>query len=259
MTHALDHDLASGALHDVLADIAEAAARLILPYWRTGTEVIVKGDDSPVTIADQRAEALILERLGALYPEVQVVAEEQVAACGMPEAAEGRFWLIDPLDGTKGFIAGKDTFTVNIALIENGRGVAAAVSAPATLTTWTTCAGGARKRFFGEGWEAITVRARPERPVALVSHSMKDAEAAALAAEYGCPEWEAMDSSIKFCLVAQGAYDVYPRTGPTHEWDTAAGQTVLEAAGGQVVLPDGTPMPYGKPGFRNGAFAALGG
>ncbi len=252
-------DLASGALHDAIADIAEDAARLILPYWRSGAAVQVKSDDSPVTLADQQAEALILSRLAALYPGVQTVAEEQAAADGVPDAAEGRFWLIDPLDGTKGFIAGKESFTVNIALIQDGVGVAAVVSAPATETSWSTGPDGARKRRFGEPWRPMKVRDRPERPAALLSYTMTDDEAERLSARHGCKAWQGMDSSIKFCLIAEGSFDVYPRTGPTSEWDTAAGQTVLEAAGGRVVVDDGTPLMYGKPGFKNGAFVAMGG
>ena len=259
MTDTVTRDLASGVLHDAIADIAEDAARVILPYWRTGAAVQVKSDDSPVTLADQEAEALILERLAALYPGVQTVAEEQVAADGAPDHAETRFWLIDPLDGTKGFISGKESFTVNIALIENGLAVAAVVSAPATETSWSVGLEGARRRRFGEPWRAIKVRDRPERPVSLLSHSMTDDEAERLSARHGCKMWQGMDSSIKFCLIAEGSFDVYPRTGPTHEWDTAAGQAVLEAAGGRVVGEDGSRLTYGKPGFKNGAFVAMGG
>lgn len=255
----VSRDLASGALHDAIADIAEDAARLILPYWRSGAAVQTKSDDSPVTLADQQAEALILGRLAVLYPGVQTVAEEQVAAEGTPDHAETRFWLIDPLDGTRGFIAGKESFTVNIALIENGVGVAAVVSAPATETTWAVGPEGARRRRFGEPWRAIKVRDRPDRPVSLLSHSMTDDEAERLSARHGCKMWQGMDSSIKFCLIAEGSFDVYPRTGPTSEWDTAAGQAVLEAAGGRVVVEDGSPLMYGKPGFKNGAFVAMGG
>ncbi|CAN5147620.1 3'(2'),5'-bisphosphate nucleotidase CysQ [soil metagenome] len=252
-------DLASGALHDAIAEIAEDAARIILPYWRSGAAVQTKSDDSPVTLADQQAEALILGRLAALYPDVQTVAEEQAAADGVPDHADARFWLIDPLDGTRGFIAGKESFTVNIALIENGVGVAAVVSAPATETSWAVGPDGARRRRFGEAWRAIKVRDRPERPVSLLSHSMTDEEAERLSARHGCKLWQGMDSSIKFCLIAEGSFDVYPRTGPTSEWDTAAGQAVLEAAGGRVVVEDGSPLMYGKPGFKNGAFVAMGG
>jgi 3'(2'), 5'-bisphosphate nucleotidase len=253
-------DLASGALHDQIADIAEDAARVILPYWRAGAEVFCKADDSPVTLADQEAEALILSRLTDLYPDIQAVAEEQSEANGRPDQAEAVFWLIDPLDGTRGFVAGKESFTVNIALIRNGRPIAGVVTAPATSTTWRTApGGGAEMRRFGEPWRAIKVRNRPEEGIALLSHSVSDEEATRLAARYGCTRWQGTDSSLKFCLIAEGRFDAYPRTGPTSEWDTAAGQAVLEAAGGRVLATDGSPLAYGKPGFANGGFVAMGG
>lgn len=252
-------DAPHNALTDALAEIAEEAARLILPYWRAGTAVETKADDSPVTCADREAEALILSRLAERWPGVPVVAEEDAAANGLPADAARRFWLVDPLDGTKGFVAGKDAFTVNIALIEDGRPVAGVVSAPARAETWTGDASGARHRRFGGDWRAIRVRARPETALALFSHSVTGDRARELAGRHGCAQWEGMDSSLKFCLIAEGLYDLYPRTGPTSEWDTAAGQAVLEAAGGRVLDADGRPFRYGKPGFLNGPFTALGG
>lgn len=263
MTHSLTDDLASGALADVLADLAEDAARVILPYWRADAEVITKADDSPVTQADRAAEALILARLQARYPGVQAVAEEAVAETGTPDATQDLFWLIDPLDGTRGFIRGGEAYTVNIALVQGGRVVAGVVSAPATATTWVS---GLRdgspvalRRRFGEGWQVVRVRPRPDAPQAVVSHTMTDEEATRLAARHGCAQWQGTDSSLKFCLIAEGRFDAYPRTGPTHEWDTAAGHAVLEAAGGRVLAEDGQPLAYGKPGFWNGPFVALGG
>lgn len=259
MKTTLDADRMSGALQDHLAEIAEAAAQVILPYWRTGAEVFAKADDSPVTLADQQAEALILERLAALYPDIPAVAEEQAEARGRPTEAAARFWLIDPLDGTRGFVEGKESFTVNIALIQDGRPVAGVVTAPATGITWRTTPSGAQMRRFGEAWRAIKVRNRPAEGIALLSHSVTDEDAARLAARHGCTQWQGTDSSLKFCLIAEGRFDCYPRTGPTSEWDTAAGQAVLEAAGGRVLAPDGEPLRYGKPGFLNGAFVAMGG
>ncbi len=258
-------DLDSGALALALADIAEAAARVILPYWRAGTEVETKADDSPVTQADRAAEALILERLAALWPGVQTVAEEAVAADGAPASAEPLFWLIDPLDGTRGFVRGGEAFTVNIALIRDGYPVAGVVTAPATATTWRSDrpGGGAFRRSFGEGhhddWRPVRVRDRPREGLALLSHSVTDEEAARLAARHGCTQWQGTDSSLKFCLIAEGRFDAYPRTGPTSEWDTAAGQAVLEAAGGRVLGADGQRFAYGKPRFKNGPFVAVGG
>ncbi len=260
----LEDGLADGTLHDRIAVIAEEAAALIRPYWRAGVQTMTKADDSPVTIADQKAEALILERLASLYPGVQVVAEEASEAGGRPETAADWFWLIDPLDGTKGFIGGKESFTVNIALIHEGRPVAGVVNAPALTLTWATGGegGGARRRPEGGAWETVRVRARPERGSALLSHSMRGEAAERLAKAHGCLEWAGEDSSLKFCRIAEGAADVYPRTGPTSEWDTAAGQAVLEAAGGRVLTlengPVGDALAYGKPGFLNGGFVAMG-
>ena len=261
MSNRLTDDLASGQLTEALADIAEDAARVILPYWRTGVVAEAKSDASPVTQADREAEALILARLKALYPGVQTVAEEAVAADGAPAAAEDWFWLIDPLDGTRGFVEGRESFTVNIALIHKGAPVAGVVTAPATATTWRSAApgGGAFRRRFGEAWQAIKVRDRPASPTALLSHSMTDDEAERLASRHGCVQWQGTDSSLKFCLIAEGRFDAYPRTGPTSEWDTAAGQAVLEAAGGRVMAEDGQPLRYGKACFANGGFVALGG
>ncbi|HYC67444.1 3'(2'),5'-bisphosphate nucleotidase CysQ [Brevundimonas sp.] len=261
MSKRLTADLASGALTEALADIAEDAARVILPYWRNGVVAEAKADDSPVTRADREAEALILERLEGLYPGVQTVAEEAVAADGAPAEAADWFWLIDPLDGTRGFIEGRESFTVNIALVHKGAVVAGVVTAPATGMTWRSGApgGGAFRRRFGEGWQPIKVRNRPDAPMAVMSHSMTDDEAERLASRHGCKQWQGTDSSLKFCLIAEGRFDAYPRTGPTSEWDTAAGQAVLEAAGGRVMAEDGQPLRYGKSCFANGGFVALGG
>ncbi|NBB65840.1 3'(2'),5'-bisphosphate nucleotidase CysQ [Pseudomonas sp. ODNR1LW] len=267
----LSQDLESGALALAIAEIAEDAARVILPFWRNDTAVETKSDDSPVTQADRAAEALILERLAALYPGVQTVAEEAVAADGAPASADDWFWLIDPLDGTKGFVRGGEAFTVNIALMHDGYPVAGVVTAPATATTWRTDTpgGGAFRRQFGEQqqgeahagaeWRPIKVRDRPQEGMALLSHSVSDEEAARLAARHGCTRWQGTDSSLKFCLIAEGRFDAYPRSGPTSEWDTAAGQAVLEAAGGRVLADDGQRLAYGKPNFLNGPFVAMGG
>ena len=267
----LERDLKSGALALTIAEIAEEAARLILPYWRAGTAVETKSDDSPVTQADRAAEALILDRLAAAYPGVQTVAEEAVSESGAPASAEDWFWLIDPLDGTRGFVRGGEAFTVNIALMHAGYPVAGVVTAPATSTSWRTDKpeGGAFRRQFGalqageahagEDWRPIRVRDRPQEGLALLSHSITDEEAARLAARHGCTRWQGTDSSLKFCLIAEGRFDAYPRTGPTSEWDTAAGQAVLEAAGGRVLADDGQRLSYGKPSFLNGAFVAMGG
>jgi len=243
-----------------LAEIAAEAAALIRPFWRAGVRAERKADASPVTEADRRAEALILERLAAAYPGVMVVGEEDCADCGTPDAATDRFFLVDPLDGTRGFISGSDEFTVNVALVEHGRPVAGAVCTPADGRIWFTTDGGAALRDrAGEG--PIRVRPRPEEPLGLVSLSCGDAEAQRLGLRHGFLRWRGMNSSLKLVTIAEGSADVYPRSGPTSEWDIAAGQAVLEAAGGRVLTADGSPLVYGKAQakFLNPPFTAVGG
>jgi 3'(2'), 5'-bisphosphate nucleotidase len=254
-------DLASGALEAAIADIAEAAATLILPYWRSGLVAARKADDSPVTEADQKAEALILGQLAALWPDVPAVAEEASAA-GAVQRTGPWWWLVDPLDGTRGFVAGKDAFTVNIALMREVYPAAGVVVAPALGRTWASAHGGAgrgaRQRAGGGPWSPLRARSRSAEAEMLLSHSVGEAAAAAMAETWGAARWRGVDSSLKFCLIAAGEADLYPRTGPTSEWDTAAGQAVLEAAGGSVTDHEKARLRYGKPGFLNGAFVARG-
>jgi len=243
-----------------LADLAAEAAALILPLWNTGIEVIAKADKSPVTEADRRAETLILEGLAKRFPGVPVISEEHASEFGTPDAIGPRFFLVDPLDGTKAFVRGDPHFTVNIALIDHGRPIAGAVAAPASGELWWT-ADGVLKRHGDGPAELIRPRVWPEgEALALISHTMKTETADALAAQYGFHRREPMDSSIKFCRIAEGAADIYPRHGTTMEWDTAAGHAVLIAAGGRVTTPEGEPFVYGKAseGFKNGWFVARG-
>lgn len=247
----------------VLADIAEEAGRLILPLWRSELTVFSKADESPVTEADRRGEALILERLAAAFPGIHVISEEDASEFGTPQAVGRSFFLVDPVDGTKAFVRGDPHFTVNIALVEDGRPVAGAVVAPASGETWFTQGGRAFKRRAGGEAEEVRVRPWPEgAAIALISHTMKDETAQKLADAYGFHLREPMDSSIKFVRIAEGAADIYPRHGPTMEWDIAAGHAVLAAAGGRVTAVEGGgPVLYGKApdGFRNGWFVARGG
>src|SRR5581483_4762434 len=223
-----------------LAEIAAEAAALILPLWRTELEVTDKADKSPVTEADRRGETLILERLAKRYPGAPVISEEHASEFGTPDAIGPRFFLVDPLDGTKAFVRGDPHFTVNIGLIENGRPVAGAVAAPPSGEVWWTDAGRALKRLPGADVQTVRVRAWPAgAAIALISHTMKPETADKLAAEYGFHIREPMDSSIKFCRIAEGSADIYPRHGPTMEWDVAAGHAVLEAAGGRMTTPEG--------------------
>ncbi len=245
----------------VLADICEEAGRLILPLWKSELTVHTKSDESPVTEADRRGEALILERLAAKFPGMHVISEEDASEFGTPEEVGRQFFLVDPVDGTKAFVRGDPNFTVNIALIEDGQPVAGAVSAPATGETWFTQNGQAMKRVEGGATRPIRARDWPKgQAVALVSHTMKPETIADLVAKYGFDEPKPMDSSIKFCRIAEGSADLYPRHGPTMEWDIAAGHAVLEAAGGSVAAEDGSVFVYGKAdkGFRNGWFVARG-
>jgi 3'(2'), 5'-bisphosphate nucleotidase len=244
-----------------LADICEAAARLILPLWRSGLAVSHKADASPVTEADQKAEALILLALAKRFPDIPVISEEDASEFGTPDQIGPRFFLVDPLDGTKAFVRGDPNFTVNIGLIENGRPVAGAVSAPPSGETWFTSAAGTLKRQDGGPAEAVRVRPWPPgQALALISHTMSPETADALARQYGFHHTQAMDSSIKLCRIAEGAADIYPRHGPTMEWDIAAAQAVLEGAGGRLRTPEGEAFAYGKTqtGFKNGWFVARG-
>jgi 3'(2'), 5'-bisphosphate nucleotidase len=245
-----------------LAAIVEAASAVILPLWRTGLTVHTKGDQSPVTEADRRGEALILERLAAEWPDIPVIAEEASAEDGVPLAIADRFFLVDPLDGTKAFVRGEAHFTVNIGLIQAGRPVAGAVAAPATGEVWYTSPTGALKRMFGETeGKPVHVRPRGSRVLALTSHTLKDEQWEELKVRYGVTDRQPMDSSIKLCIIAEGGADLYPRHGPTMEWDIAAAHAVLLAAGGRLTCVEGGPFIYGKAGegFKNGWFVASGG
>jgi 3'(2'), 5'-bisphosphate nucleotidase len=251
------------AIGPLLAQIVEQASAEILPLWRGVFETLTKADDSPVTEADHRAEAVILARLRADFPDIPVIAEEDAAQFGAPSQIGPRFFLVDPLDGTKAFVRGDEHFTVNIGLIDRGVPVAGAVAAPVQGRVWFTDGSGARRRAFGHS-DGEPVRVRPwpaAEATALISHTMKAAESEDLKRQYGFERTVAMDSSIKLCLIAEGGADIYPRHGPTMEWDIAAGHAVLRAAGGALTQPDGTAFLYGKAdqGFRNGWFVARGG
>ena len=247
------------ALRDALLPLARAAGDAILAVYATDFAVRGKADASPVTEADERAEAVILAGLARLTPDIPVVAEEAVAAGRIPRVGE-RFWLVDPLDGTKEFINRNGEFTVNIALIEDGRPVLGVVFAPALDRLFAGAAGaGAFVEDCGAR-RAIACRKVPAAGLTVVaSRSHGDAAAleAFLAGRRVASQTNA-GSSLKLCLVACGEADVYPRLGRTMEWDIAAGDAVLRAAGGRVCTLDDTPLGYGKPDFANPHFAAWG-
>ncbi|HYN38316.1 MAG TPA: 3'(2'),5'-bisphosphate nucleotidase CysQ [Rhodospirillales bacterium] len=248
------------ALVDTVRAIAERAGRAILEVYATDFDVARKGDASPVTEADQRAERLILEairrEIGEHYP---IVAEEAVDAGDIPEVADRPFWLVDPLDGTKQFVKRQGEFTVNIALIEDRRPLLGVVHAPALKSTYWGSPLGAFAVADGEGVRPIACRPMPATGVvAVASRSHRNPETDAFLARYHLAESISAGSSIKFCLVAAGKADVYPRTGRTMEWDTAAGHAVVRFAGGSVTDLAGHELLYTKPGFENPHFVASG-
>ena len=243
----------------------EAAARragdAILAVYRTDFDVERKADESPVTQADLDAERIILDALRRIAPDIPAVAEEEVAAGRMPEVGD-RFWLVDPLDGTREFLGRNGEFTVNIALVENRRPILGVVHAPARGLTFTGHAAGTATRQKGDGpSESIAVREPPGIGLTVVASRRHGsaAEREHFLEGRKVAERIACGSSLKFCVVASGEADVYPRFGPTMEWDTAAGHAVLAAAGGRITTTDGREFLYRKPGFENPDFIAWGG
>lgn len=227
-----------------------------------------KADGSPVTEADTAAEAVILAGLKKLFPDIPVISEEDMADREILKATGDTFFLVDPLDGTKEFIAGRPEYTVNIALIENGVPVAGVVYAPANGDMFIGDAAlGARRASIVaaqtpelERFWKIKARPTQEKLTAVASRSHSDAQTESFLSGLNIESRRSIGSSLKFCLIAAGEADVYPRFGPTMEWDTAAGHAVLLAAGGSVTKPDGAPFLYGKSseGYRNGPFVAWG-
>ncbi len=263
MSDPLDPD--SRLLEAMIAAALEAG-RAVHDIYRSGFVVTHKADATPVTAADHAAEAIILARLRQAAADIPVVAEEEVAAGRIP--AVGReFFLVDPLDGTKEFVQKRGDFTVNIALTRDGAPVLGVVYAPANSQLFAGNVA-ARSAFRSDQKATdsalaarlpIKVRAVPQRGLtAVASRSHATAETDAYLANYAIADRIPVGSSLKFCLLAAGEADLYPRLGPTMEWDTAAGHAVLVAAGGTVWAPGATPLSYGKPGFRNPSFVAGG-
>jgi 3'(2'), 5'-bisphosphate nucleotidase len=240
----------------------EAGAAILEVYEGPDFEVRTKSDASPVTEADEVSDAIISRGLAAAFPDIPAVTEEQQATHALAAAT---FFLVDPLDGTKEFVQRRGDFTVNIALIEKGVPTRGVVYAPAQRRLFYTCASGRALEEEGP-FDAATVgkmsylRVAAPDPAALVvvaSKSHRDKATDDYIARYPVADFRSAGSSLKFCLVAAGEADLYPRLGRTMEWDTAAGQAVLLGAGGRVVrFDDHTPLVYGKRGFENPFFIA---
>ncbi len=257
---------AAAEIEAVIRDLALAAGRAILDvYGRDDFGARAKADASPVTEADLAADRLIGAGLRAAFPEIPAVSEECATSHG--ETGHRRFFLVDPLDGTKEFLNRNGDFTVNIALIEDGTPVMGVVHAPARGRMFRSlAAGGAVEEAVGGDGQPVAGSARPirvRRPdnaalVVVASKSHRDKATDDYIARYRVADFRSAGSSLKFCLIAAGEADLYPRLGRTMEWDTAAGQAVLLAAGGRVLrFDDHRPLVYGKPGFENSHFIAL--
>jgi 3'(2'), 5'-bisphosphate nucleotidase len=256
-----------GTLLDELSTIVSAANAAILAACTGRLETRSKADASPVTAADHAAEAVILAGLARVLPGVAVVSEEAAARpSGLPET----FVLVDPLDGTRELIAGRDEYTVNVAIVSAGQPQLGIVSAPAQGLLWRGIVGGRAERLrlapgqpVGAAVEVRPIHTRPCPPqglVAAASRSHLDAATQAFLARLPVAEHRSSGSAIKFCQLAEGTADVYPRLSTTCEWDVAAGHAMLVAAGGAVTTPDGGPLRYGRvdADFRVSAFVAWG-
>ena len=252
---------ATPQLLESVIGIVRAAGELVMAVYATDFDIRCKGDASPVTEADERAEALIQAALGRLAPAIPVVAEEEAAAGHVP-AIGACFWLVDPLDGTREFIGRNGEFTVNIALIEHGEPVLGVVLAPALGRLFAGLVGQGAFEVEPDG-RRLPLRCRSVPPQGLtVVSSRSHGDEAAMKAFLSGRKVAAIataGSSLKLCLVAAGEADLYPRLGRTMEWDIAAGHAVLAAAGGGVADLAGRPLRYGKPGFENPHFVASGG
>ena len=245
---------------DPIVDLAVVAGEAILEVYATDFDVQAKGDDSPLTQADLASHRCIVAGLRALTPDIPIISEEE----GLPEFSERsqwqQYWLIDPLDGTKEFVNRNGEFTVNIALIDDGRPVLGVVHVPVQDRTYVGCEGIGSEIRDDDSVTSIRVAENSETPVRIVgSRSHRGSSLDAFLAKVGDSELVPMGSSLKFCVVAEGRADVYPRLGPTSEWDTAAAQAVVEQAGGAVLKLDGKPLSYNtKEEILNPWFVVIG-
>lgn len=248
----------SAILPDVIA-IADAAGEAVMAIYRTDFDVEYKSDQSPLTAADLASNRIITEGLRRLTPDIPVLSEESEAADWETRRHWRRFWLIDPIDGTRDFTQRTGEFTVNIALIENGEPILGVVTAPALHEAyWGLRGEGAHKRDRGGHVHRIQVaQAKTARRVVASKNHLND-ETRAFIDSLGEHQLVQAGSSLKFCRIAEGHADIYPRLGPTCEWDTGAAQAVLMAAGGKVETLEGKPLRYGKEDLLNPHFVASG-
>jgi 3'(2'), 5'-bisphosphate nucleotidase len=245
------------SLAEALVPALQAASAFVLQVRRDGVKAMHKDDRSLVTLADHGAEEILIAAVNALTPDIPIIAEEQVAAGGAPASAPARFWLIDPVDGTHGYVHGEDEFTVNLGLVSDGVPVLGLIQHPVSGVLWVGHGDTAWK--LAGSRTPIHVRPRPEAPLILTSAKNLNPRTKAFVDAMPQATTRQISSSIKFCWLADGRADLYPRFGETSEWDTAAGQAILAAAGGHTRTPEGAPFRYGKPGFKNGPFIASGG
>jgi 3'(2'), 5'-bisphosphate nucleotidase len=253
-----------GALVAPLIDLARAAGKAALVHYGPGGAARAKRDGSPVTDADEASEAVILAGLALLTPGIPVVSEERIAAGHDPFAPGGvprQFWLVDPLDGTKEFVARNGEFAVNIGLVEDGYPVFGLLYGPVRDEIW--CSDGRGRAFRTDASGARTPiaarRAPPSGVIVVASRSHGNMPAVeAFLEDHVVAGRRILGSALKFAVLASGEADLYPRFGPTSEWDSCAGQAILEQAGGTVLTLSGTRLAYGKPGFRNPDFIARG-
>lgn len=257
--------LLEDAVRESVIALAVAAAADILAIYEHPFDVEHKTDDSPLTAADLASHRRIVDGLQRLTPDIPVLSEESAEIDIATRRSWSRLWLVDPLDGTREFVKRNGEFTVNIALIEDGAATFGVIQAPVTGDLWwgDLVHGAYRRDDLGDEI-ALNTRARPQPPLRVAaSRSHRDARTEAfmakMAAQMGELEAIGVGSSLKFCRVAEGAIDVYPRFAPTSEWDTAAGQAIVEAAGGRVLDPQGRPFRYNqRDTLLNGDFVALG-
>ena len=248
-------------LMDEITEITAHAAETILDFAKT-PDVQRKADGSPVTSADLAAEAIVCEGLQRLAPDVPVISEEQAARDKPAAIRGGSYFLVDPLDGTREFIAGRDEYTINIALMTDGMPILGVICAPALGGLW--------RGIVGRGAERISLKRLSDRPapihtrpwpgsapVVMISRSHLEARTKSYVDRVPGATLVSCGSSIKFCRLAEGAADLYPRLAPTHDWDIAAGHAILKAAGGSVIAPDGTDIVYGTNALLIPAFLAF--